>query len=221
MLKRMRRFRDRSDAGKMLAELLSVYTERKNAVVLALPRGGVPVAYEVAMALRLPLEVFQVRKLGVPGHEELAMGAIGSGGGRYLNRDVIDALRIEESTIEKVALRERLELDRREKLYRDSRPLPDLQEKTIILVDDGIATGASVLAAVETLRSEGVAHVIVAVPVAPMDTVDRLRLTADEVVCLQMPEPFYSVGTWYQRFDQVGDDEVRMLLNDAAKRSNV
>lgn len=214
----MLRFRSRRFAGVLLAEELSRYAGADGVIVLALPRGGVPVGYEIARTLHLPLDVFQVRKLGVPGHEELAMGAIGSGGGRYLNREVIDSLHISQAEIESVARRESAELERRERLYRDSRPRKDVAGKTVILADDGVATGSSMFAAIETLRSERVARIVVAIPVGPVETCERLREIADDLVCLQMPEPFYAVGTWYERFNQVEDDEVRALLRDAEER---
>jgi putative phosphoribosyl transferase len=214
----MLRFRSRRFAGVLLAEELNRYAAADGVIVLALPRGGVPVGYEIARTLHLPLDVFQVRKLGVPGHEELAMGAIGSGGGRYLNREVIDSLHISQAEIESVARRESAELERRERLYRDSRPRKDVVGKTVILADDGVATGSSMFAAIETLRSERVARIVVAIPVGPVETCERLRELADELVCLQMPEPFYAVGTWYERFNQVEDDEVRALLRDAEER---
>ncbi len=213
------RFKSRRFAGLLLAERLLRLEEEPNAIVLALPRGGVPVGYEIARALHLALDVFQVRKLGVPGHEELAMGAIGSGGGRYLNREVIDALHISQDEIESVTKREKAELERRERLYRNNRPRRALGGKIAIVVDDGVATGSSMFAAIETLRSERVERIVVAVPVGPIETCERIAAMADELICLRMPEPFYAVGTWYERFEQVDDDEVNALLADAEKRS--
>jgi len=215
----LRRFKTRREAGRELVRSLSKYTGDPSAVVLALPRGGVPVAYEVAMALRLPMDVFEVRKLGVPGHEELAMGAIGSGGGWYLNREIIGALDVDRAQIAAVVERERAELKRRERLYRDSRPRQEIDGKTVILVDDGVATGASMFAAIGALRSSHVARIVVAVPVGAVETCETLRGEVDELVCLRMPEQFYAVGTWYERFDQVSDDQVRALLNDAYGRT--
>lgn len=214
------RFTSRRFAGLLLAERLSRYQASQDAIVLALPRGGVPVGYEIARAIHLPLDVFQVRKLGVPGHEELAMGAIGSGGGCYLNREVIDALHISQGEIESVAKRETAELERRERLYRDDRPRRPLGGKVAIVVDDGVATGSSMFAAIETLRSECVARIVVAIPVGPVETCERIASLTEELICLRTPEPFYAVGTWYERFEQVSDNEVRALLEDAQRRTD-
>jgi predicted phosphoribosyltransferase len=214
-------FSDRRAAGKLLAKKLTSYASDPNVVVLGLPRGGVPVAYEIAQALDARLDAFEIRKLGVPGHEELAMGAIGSGGSCYLNAHVIDALGIPSDEIDQVVARERRELDRREKLYRDSRPRPDLTGKTVILVDDGIATGSSMHAAVAALRRHHPARIVVAIPVAPVDSLAELRAEVDELVCWTTPEPFYAVGAAYEDFPQVGDDEVRALLNRAFERRAV
>lgn len=213
------RFRDRYEAGSALALRLAAYYGSRDTVVLALPRGGVPVAYEIAIALRLPLDVFEVRKLGVPEHEELAMGAIGSGGTLYLNHAIVDALHIGRGEIDRVIARERAELDRRSALYRNSRPRPEIRGKSVIVVDDGVATGASMIASIAALRAAGVDRVIVAVPVAPVETSEILRSLADELFCLQVQTDFASVGDAYERFEQVGDDEVRGLLHDAASRS--
>lgn len=195
-----------------------MYRNAPGVVVLALPRGGVPVGYEIAVALHLRFDVFEVRKLGVPGHEELAMGAIGSGGAFYLNHAIVDALHIGRGEIDETIARERAELERRAALYRDSRPRPEIAGKTLIVVDDGVATGASMIAAVRALRAVAVDRIVVAVPVAPVETGEILRSLADELVCLHMPIDFYSVGYFYDRFDQVGDDEVRRLLADASDR---
>jgi putative phosphoribosyl transferase len=211
-------FHDRREAGRLLAPLLRHYAGRGDVIVLALPRGGVPVAYEVAMALGVPLDVFTVRKLGVPGREELAMGAIGSGGAYVLNNEVVEALHISHSEVVRVVERERRELERRERLYRDNRPYPPLQNKTVILIDDGLATGASMLVAVSALRRKHPAKIVVAVPVAPRETCDMLRGHADEAFCYETPEPFAGVGAWYEDFSQVTDDEVRALLNAASLR---
>jgi erythromycin esterase-like protein/predicted phosphoribosyltransferase len=206
------RFLNRREAGKRLAEQLTKYGNRRDVVVLALPRGGVPVAYEVARALHAPLDVFVVRKLGVPGYEELAMGAIGTGNTRVLNDDVVGALQIPAQVIDRVAAQEKQELTRRERLYRGGRALPDLAGKTVILVDDGLATGATMLAAVEALRQHRPARMVVAVPTAAQDTCEQLKKEVDEVVCAVTPQPFYGVGYWYQDFSQTSDEEVRELL---------
>jgi predicted phosphoribosyltransferase len=211
-------FRDRREGGRLLAPLLRQYAGRRDVIVLALPRGGVPVAYEVAMALGVPLDVFTVRKLGVPGREELAMGAIGSGGAYVLNYEVIEALNISHGEVVRAVERERRELERRERLYRDSRPYPQLENKIVILIDDGLATGASMLVAVNALRRKHPAKIVVAVPVAPRETCDMLRGHADEAICYETPEPFGGVGAWYEDFSQVTDGEVRALLNAAALR---
>lgn len=206
------RFRDRVEAGRQLAARLASYADDPSVLVLALPRGGVPVGYEVARALRAPLDVFLVRKLGVPGHEELAMGAIASGGVRVLNPDVVEMLRIPPSVIEAVTAEEEQELARREREYRDDRPLPAVRGRTVILIDDGLATGSTMRAAAEALRSEGVGRLVVAVPVAPAETRDALAREVDEIVCLATPEPFFGVGMWYEDFSQTSDAEVRALL---------
>ena len=205
-------FRDRRDAGRKLAQELKEYANRPNVVVLALPRGGVPVAYEVAKALKAPLDIFLVRKLGVPGHEELAMGAIASGGVRVLNDTVVDALNIPERLIDAVAEKEQRELERRERAYRGDRPKPEVRGKTVILVDDGLATGASMRAAVEALRAQDPARIVVAVPTAAPETCEAFEDTVEEVVCAETPQPFFGVGFWYQDFSQTSDEEVRTLL---------
>jgi putative phosphoribosyl transferase len=206
------RFRDRTDAGQRLAGQLRGYSGRDDVIVLALPRGGVPVGAEVAKALGAPLDVFLVRKLGVPGHEELAMGAIASGGVRVLNTDVVDQLRIPQRWIDAAAAKEGAELARREAAYRDGRPAPDVRGKRVILVDDGLATGASMKAAVAALRRLGPAEIVVAVPVGAGETCQELGEMADVVVCAETPDPFYAVGSWYADFDQTTDEEVRDLL---------
>jgi putative phosphoribosyl transferase len=211
----MNRFDDRHDAGRRLGEALGAYAGRGDVVVLALPRGGVPVGYEVARALDAPLEPFLVRKLGVPGHEELAMGAIASGGIRVLNRDIVDALRIPQRAIDEAAAREGLELERRERLYRGDRPAVPIEGRVAILVDDGLATGSSMRAAIGAVRASAPARVVVAVPVAAEETCAALRADVDEVVCVETPEPFHAVGLWYRNFDQTSDDEVRELLGAA------
>jgi putative phosphoribosyl transferase len=206
------RFRDRSEAGQKLAAQLQAYANCDNVLVLALPRGGVPVAYEVARALNLPLDICLVRKLGVPGHQELAMGAIASGGVRVFNYDVIRWLSISEEAIEGVATRELRELQRRERAYRGDRPLPDIRDRTVILIDDGLATGATIRAAIAALRSQQPKEIIVAVPVAPSSLCQDLEAEVDRVVCLATPEPFYAIGLWYENFAQTSDDRVRELL---------
>jgi putative phosphoribosyl transferase len=205
-------FEDRADAGRKLARELSAYAEREDVIVLGLPRGGVPVAFEVASALHAPMDVFLVRKLGVPGREELAMGAIASGDVRVLNRDVVRGLGISSQAIARVAGREREELQRRERAYRGDRPSPDVSDRIAILVDDGLATGASMRAAVAALRVQQPARIVVAVPVAPAETCKELRAEVDELVCGATPRPFMGVGAWYRDFSQTTDDEVKDLL---------
>jgi putative phosphoribosyl transferase len=214
----MRPFRDRVDAGRELAERLRSYAHRADVLVLALPRGGVPVAFPVAEALHAPLDVFLVRKLGVPGHEELAMGAIATGGVRVLNQDVIDGLGIPERMIETVAAREREELERRERLYRDGRPAPMVSGRTVILIDDGLATGATMRAAAAAIRVQQPARLVVAVPVAAPSTCEEFRAEVDEIICARTPEPFYAVGFWYDEFSPTTDEEVRDLLRRAAQK---
>ncbi|HEV2148990.1 MAG TPA: phosphoribosyltransferase [Longimicrobiaceae bacterium] len=211
------KYRDRTEAGRELADRLGEYAGRPDVVVLALPRGGVPVAYEVARALGAPLDVFLVRKLGVPGHEELAMGAIASGGVRVLNADVVNALRVPPAAVDAVAAREMGELERRERAYRDDRPPPAVRGRTVLLVDDGLATGSTMRAAAEALRGLGPARLVVAVPVGAAETCDAFAREVDEVVCARTPEPFYAVGLWYEDFSQTTDDEVRDLLARAAE----
>lgn len=213
------RFADRHDAGRHLADALKRYARKPDVVVLALPRGGVPVAYQVATSLGAPLDVFEVRKLGVPGHEELAMGAIGSGGAQYLREDLIESLHIPPDQITAAIQREHRELERREKVYRDSRPRPQIAGKTIILVDDGVATGATMHVAISALREQKPARIVVGLPVASIEACEDLRREADEVVCWELPDPFWAVGVWYVDFRQVTDDEVRTLLNQAAERN--
>ncbi|SRR5579883_459770 len=211
------RFRDRRDAGRQLASWLAGYAHRPDVLVLGLPRGGVPVAYEVARELDVPLDVLLVRKLGVPGHEELAMGAVASGGVRVLDPDVIAGAGVSPEAVQAVTAAERLELERRQHRYRDDRPFPDLEGLTVILVDDGLATGATMRAAIAALRQEHPARLIVAAPVAPEQTCDEFRHLADDVVCAATPEPFYAVGLWYEDFAQTSDEEVRDLLTRAER----
>jgi putative phosphoribosyl transferase len=214
-----RAFSNRAEAGQLLAERLRNYAGRDDAIVLGLPRGGVPVAFEVARALGLPLDVFIVRKLGVPGFEELAAGAIASGGVRVLNEDVLRALPNAEEVIEEVTAREAAELERREKSYRDGRPAPELRGRVVILVDDGLATGATMRAAVKALRQRGVAKIVVAVPVGPPDTCREFEDEADETICASAPEFFQAVGQYYEDFSQTSDEEVRELLARAVRKT--
>src|SRR5467141_2342286 len=206
------RFSDRREAGRLLAAKLAAYANRQDVLVLALPRGGVPVAYEVARTLGAPLDVFLVRKLGVPGYEELAMGAVATGGVRVLNDQIVNGLGIPGYVIDAVAAQEQQELARRERLYRGGRPSPDVRGRTVILVDDGLATGATMHAAIEALRQQRPARIVVAVPTASRETCEALRREVDEVVCAITPEPFHAVGLWYDDFTQTTDQEVRELL---------
>lgn len=208
----MRLFHDRADAGRQLAERLGVYANRNDVVVLGLPRGGVPVAYQVASRLAVPLDVFLVRKLGVPGHSELAMGAIAAGGVEVLNHDLIADLGISPAAVSGIAARERLELDRRDRIFRGGRPFPELADKTVIVIDDGLATGATMEAAVTALRRMNPAEIVVAVPVGAPETCNRFTHIADRVVCLATPPSFDAVGLWYEDFSQTTDEEVTALL---------
>jgi predicted phosphoribosyltransferase len=212
------RFIDRTEAGKLLAAKLTRYAGHGETIVLALPRGGVPVAFEVARELGAPLDVFVVRKLGLPGQEELAMGAIATGGIRVLNREVVTYLAVPESIIDRVAWQEQRELERRERLYRGDRPALAVKGLTAILVDDGLATGSTMLAAITALKELAPGRIVVAVPVAPPTTLEELENEVDEVVCVLTPEPFDGVGRWYQDFSQTTDDEVRSLLERSATR---
>ena len=211
------RFRNRDDAGRQLAAELAQYGGRSDVTVLGLPRGGVPVAAIVADALRVPLDVFLVRKLGVPGHEELALGAIAEGGVEVLSQDVIGPLAISQPVIEQVIARERLELDRRARMYRGDRPAPPVRNRIAMLIDDGLATGATMEAAILALRESKPAKIVVAAPVGAKDTCDRLARIADEVVCVARPESFQAVGRWYDDFSQTSDDEVRALLSRGSR----
>jgi putative phosphoribosyl transferase len=208
-------FRDRTEAGKLLATQLTTYVNLQDVLVLALPRGGVPVAFEVARALHAPLDVMVVRKLGVPRQEELAMGAIATGGVRILNTDVVQFLNIPGEVIDKIAAQEQQELERRERLYRGDRPAYDVQGRTVILVDDGIATGATMHAAVAALKQRQPARIVIAVPTAAPSTCDEFAAEVDELVCVMRPEPFIAVGYWYRQFSQTSDEEVRSLLEQA------
>jgi putative phosphoribosyl transferase len=208
-------FHDRIQAGKLLATQLEDYAGRSDVIVLALPRGGVPVAFEVAQALVAPLDLMLVRKLGVPGHEEYAMGAVASGGTRVVNRDAVDMLEISDEVIEAAAEREMQEIARRDQLYRHGKPQPDLHGRTVILVDDGLATGATMMAAVQAARDGGAAHIVAAAPVGAADTCITLSAQVDRMVCLHSPEPFRAVGLWYRKFPQLSDKEVIDLLAQA------
>lgn len=209
------KFRNRTEAGAVLAGMLGAYAGRPDVVVLGLPRGGVVVAAEVAAALQAPLDVFVVRKLGVPGREELALGAIASGGIRVLNDDLVRGLRISPETLEEIAQREQTELERRETLYRGARPAIELKGKTVVLVDDGLATGASMRAAVLAVRHQRPAAVIVAVPTASPQAAREMARIADEVVCAAVPDPFWGVGAWYDDFRQATDADVTRILRQS------
>ena len=215
----MRLFADRADAGRQLAELLVEYADDPGVLVLALPRGGVPIGYEIARRLRVPLDVYVVRKLGVPGHEELAMGALASDGTWVLDDDLIASLRVEPSALDEVVRRESEELRRREAVYRDARPEPDLRGRIVIIVDDGLATGATMRAAATALRRRAPSAIVTAVPVAAPRTVAALRGVVDRVMCVRTPEPFHAVGLYYANFEQTTDDEVRRLLAEAARET--
>jgi putative phosphoribosyl transferase len=210
-------FADRADAGRQLAHRLRSYADRDDVIVLGAPRGGIPVAFEVARALRAPLDVFVLRKLGVPGHEELAFGAIASGGTRILDRNTVGALGLSGWDIERVTRVEQKELERRERAYRGARSPLNVSGLTVILVDDGIATGSSMRAAIRALRQMNPAALILATPVAPAATCDRLRAEVDELICLETPEPFYGVGQFYDDFSQVSDEEVTRFLERASR----
>jgi putative phosphoribosyl transferase len=205
-------FRDRADAGRLLAIQLKEYANQPDLLVLGLPRGGVPVAFEVARALKAPLDVFLVRKLGVPGHEELAMGAIASGGIRILNDMVVNGLAIDNETVNRVTDQELEALQRRERQYRGDNPGPEVKNRTVIIIDDGLATGTTMRAAAVALRQQGPARIIVAVPVAAPETCDEFRDLVDEVVCAITPRELYAVGLWYDDFSQTSDDKVCELL---------
>jgi putative phosphoribosyl transferase len=214
-------FFNRTEAGQFLAENLSSYANRDDVLVLALPRGGVPVGAEVAKKLNAPLDVFVVRKLGLPGHPELAMGAIASGGVRVFNGEVMNSFRIPDEVVNAVSAEELIELQRRERAYRDNRPAPEVEGKTVILVDDGIATGSTMLAAVAALRQLNAARIVVAAPVIAGSTYYEIRRAADDVAAVMVPENFYAVGQWYEDFSQTSDDEVRALLAEGTRRQPV
>jgi predicted phosphoribosyltransferase len=213
-------FLDRTEAGQVLARGLQQYKNQPDVLILGLPRGGVPVAYEVARELKAPLDVFVVRKLGVPGHEELGMGAIATGGVRILHEGIIREIGISPQTIEAVSAREQAELDRRERLYRGDRPAPTIESRTVVIVDDGLATGSTMKAAIQAVRQQSPRQVIVAVPTAPSETCEQLKESADHVVCALTPEPFFSVGGSYADFTQITDGEVRDLIASAANISS-
>jgi putative phosphoribosyl transferase len=210
------RFLDRADAGRRLAAQLTPYAGRPDVVVLGLPRGGMPVAQEISRALHATLDVFVVRKLGVPGQPELAMGAIASGGVRVLNEEVVHQLRIQPSAFESIVAREQAELERRERTYRGDRPALAVEGKTVIVVDDGLATGSTMRAALSALRRQEPERLVVAVPVGAAETCDELRKLADDVVCLHAPDQFYAVGVWYRDFSETSDQEVREILDQAS-----
>lgn len=212
-----RRFRNREQAGRALAERLTSYANRSDIVVLALPRGGLPVGAEVAAALRAPLDVFVVRKLGTPGQPELAMGAIASGGVRVLNEDVLQVLNVTSDAIDHVAAVEQRELERRERLYRAGRPFPSIADQVVILVDDGLATGSTMRAALKAVRQHRPSKVAVAVPAGAAETCEDFRHEADEVVCVIAPRAFNAVGAWYEEFPQISDDEARDILDKASR----
>ncbi|MEA5507150.1 phosphoribosyltransferase [Halotia wernerae UHCC 0503] len=205
------RFRNRTEAGQMLARHLAAYANQ-DVLVLGLPRGGVPVAFEVAKALNAQLDIYLVRKLGVPGRKELAMGAIASGGVRVLNHEIVNWLGIDRKTIDQVATQELQELQRRDCAYRGDRPQPKIKNRTVILIDDGIATASTMRAAIAALREQQPRHIVVAIPVAPPSTCEQLRTEVDEVICLTTPESMYAIGLWYEDFSQTTDAEVRDLL---------
>jgi len=207
-------FRDRADAGRRLGDALKArYGDRDDVLILGLPRGGVPIAFEVAQILNAPLDIFVVRKLGVPGHEELAMGAMASGGAIVFNDEVVQSLGIPQNAIDRVIARERRELERREREYRGNRPPIDVSARTVILVDDGLATGATMHAAVQAVRASGPAGIVIAVPVAAAATVTRLRPFVDDLVCINIPESFFAVSAWYDNFSQTTDEEVSSMVS--------
>jgi putative phosphoribosyl transferase len=213
------RFRNRIDAGRQLAARLVPYAGREDVLVLGLPRGGVPVAFEIAMALDAPLDVFIVRKLGLPGHEEFGIGAIASGNVRVVDEAVLRTYDVDPDALEHITDRERLELERRERRYRDDRDLPTIEDRVVILVDDGLATGSTMRAAITALRMKRPSKIVVAVPVGARETCTAVATLVDEVICLETPEPFYAVGLWYEDFEQTDDAEVHELLERAAART--
>jgi len=213
------RFQDRTEAGRQLAASLGPYAGRDDVLVLGLPRGGVPVAFEIAMALDAPLDVFIVRKLGLPGHEEFGIGAIASGDVRVVDEAVLRAYDVDPDTLARITARERLELERREHLYRDDRAFPAIEDRVVILVDDGLATGSTMRAAIAALREKHPSKIVVAVPVGARESCTAMARLVEEVVCLETPDPFYAVGLWYEDFEQTDDAEVHELLERAAART--
>lgn len=205
-------FHDRVEAGQLLAKKLTAYREQKDTIVLALPRGGVPVGYEIAQALKLPLDVFLVRKLGVPGNEELAFGAIAVNEVRVFNEKIIHQMDLTPAIIDAIIRREQQVLNERNQKYRGNQPLPNLKNHTVILIDDGIATGATVQAAIAAIRKLGCRHLVVAVPVAPLPALTQISQLADQIVCLETPSDFFAIGSWYENFSQITDEEVYQLL---------
>ena len=216
----MTTFRNRTEAGQLLAQKLQAYTDCSDAIVLALPRGGVPVGYEIAKALNLPFDVCVVRKLGIPHHPELAMGAIASNGVRVLNYDILNEWGIPDKVIDKVSAKELRELRRREYSYRDNHSPVNVKNRTVILVDDGIATGSTIRAVIALMRQQQPKRTIVAVPVAPKSVCEELQTEVDKLVCLKMPEPFYAVGLWYDNFPQTSDEQVHLLLGKSTAMAN-
>jgi predicted phosphoribosyltransferase len=216
----VRRFKDRADAGRTLAAMLTKYAKRRDTLVLGLPRGGVPVAFQIAESLELPLDVFVVRKLGLPMHEEYAMGAIASGGVRFLDASIVKRFGVTPGQIAAITAREQEELARRDREFRGVRAFPDVEGLTIILVDDGLATGATMRAAVQALRLEGPSSIVVAVPVSSRETCEEFRDLVDDTVCALTPDPFQAVGVWYEDFSQTTDEEVRMLLDTHASKAH-
>src|SRR6516162_5889700 len=214
-------FFNRTEAGQYLAENLNNYANREDVLVLALPRGGVPVAAEVAKRLNAPLDVFVVRKLGLPGHPELAMGAMASGGARVFNGEIMNAFRIPDEVVDAVSAEEFIELQRRERVYRDDLPPLELEGKTVILIDDGIATGSTMRAAISAMRELNAGRIVVGAPLIAAPTYDEIRRAADDVAAVMVPEKFYAVGQWYEDFSQTTDDEVRALLAQAARRQSI
>lgn len=213
------RFQNRTDAGRQLAARLVAYAGQDDVLVLGLPRGGVPVAFEIAMTLDAPLDVFIVRKLGLPGHEEFGIGAIASGNVRVVDEAVLRAYDVDPESLERITARERLELERRERLYRDDHPFPTIEDRIVILVDDGLATGSTMRAAIAALRKKRPSKILVAVPVGAPETCSAIAKLVDDVVCLETPDPFYAVGLWYEDFEQTADSEVHELLERAAVRA--
>jgi putative phosphoribosyl transferase len=213
------KFRNRTAAGRLLATKLAMYANRSDTIVLALPRGGVPVAFEVAKVLHVPLDICLVRKLGVPDHKELAMGAIAMNGVLAINHSIIEKLGISRTTIDRVVAQEKQELARRDRIYRGDRPFPDLRDRTVILIDDGIATGATIRAAISAIRQSQCDRIVVAVPVAPAATCDELQAEVEQVVCLSNPEPLYSISYWYEDFSQTSDREVNQLLANSISQT--